>query len=56
MKITKFNDNWKEWVEKNAFALIWSIPETANTVTLSHDAMLEKKAHAGNHTGFHDGK
>ena len=59
MKFTKWNDNWKFWEEKDAFALLWRIPEEAADVNLPHDAMLERKAYeqspnAGN-TGFRDG-
>lgn len=55
----KFNDGWKFWIDRNAFALVWNIPEHAKEITLPHDAMIEKKAYAesankGN-TGFHDG-
>lgn len=55
----KFNDNWKYWIDKDSFALVWNIPESARDVTLPHDAMIEKPAHAeslnkGN-TGFRDG-
>ncbi len=55
----KFNDGWKYWIDKNAFALVWNIPENAKDITLPHDAMLEKDAYAksfnkGN-TGYRDG-
>ena len=55
----KWNDNWKFWVDKDSFALVWDIPEIARDITLPHDAMLEKPAHAdslnGGNTGFRDG-
>lgn len=55
----KFNDNWKFWVEKDTFALVWDIPEDAGTVTLPHDAMIETPAHADSlnrgNTGYRDG-
>lgn len=55
----KFNENWKYWEEADSFALIWSVPDHAKTVTLPHDAMIEKPAcekspNKGN-TGFRDG-
>lgn len=60
MNITKLNDNWKFWVEQDAFALVWNIPDFARTVTLPHDAMLEEKAYAespnGGNTGYRDGE
>ncbi len=60
MKYTKYNEDWKFWVDKNSFALVWNVPEQAKTVTLPHDAMLENEAHAdspnGGNTGFRDGE
>ena len=51
-----WNDGWLTWQEKDAFALVWSIPEDAKQVTLPHDAMLESTAHAdspnGGNTGY----
>lgn len=46
MKAQLFNKNWKFWVDKNAFALVWSVPDFAKDVTLPHDAMLEETPHA----------
>ena len=59
MKQIKWNDGWKFWSDKDAFALVWNIPENAREVTLPHDAMIEKPAYAespntGN-TGYRDG-
>ena len=55
----KWNDSWKFWVDKDSFALVWDIPEAARNITLPHDAMIEKPAHAdslnGGNTGFRDG-
>lgn len=55
----KWNDNWKFWVDKDSFALVWNIPPLAEDVTLPHDAMMENPAHAesenGSNTGFRDG-
>lgn len=55
----KFNDNWKFWVDKNAFALVWSVPDFAKDVTLPHDAMLENRPYADSpnqgKTAFRDG-
>lgn len=39
MRAEKWNTGWKFWEEKDAFALVWSVPENAETVTLPHDAM-----------------
>ena len=55
----KWNNDWKFWEDKDSFALVWNIPDIAENVTLPHDAMLKKPAHAeslnvGN-TGFRDG-
>lgn len=55
----KFNDSWKFWTDKDAFALVWNIPDHAREITLPHDAMMEQAAHEksankGN-TGFRDG-
>ena len=54
-----WNDGWLTWQEKDAFALVWSIPSDARQVTLPHDAMLEQPAHAGSpnggNTGYRDG-
>lgn len=55
----KFNNSWKYWIDKDAFALVWNIPEKAREITLPHDAMMESDANPesknkGN-TGFRDG-
>ena len=59
MKAQLFNHNWKFWVDKNAFALVWNIPDFARDVTLPHDAMLEEQPYAdspnGGKTAFRDG-
>lgn len=59
MKQLLFNENWKFWNDKNSFALVWNIPETAQEVTLPHDAMIHQEPHAdslnGGNTGFYDG-
>jgi beta-galactosidase len=59
MNCKKFNDSWKYWVDKDSFALVWSVPEEARIVTLPHDAMIEKPANSdslnGGNTGFRDG-
>lgn len=39
MRAKKWNTNWKFWEEEDAFALVWSVPENAETVILPHDAM-----------------
>ena len=55
----RWNEDWKFWVDKDSFALVWDIPEIARNITLPHDAMIEKPAHAdslnGGNTGFRDG-
>ena len=60
MKSQPFNQNWKFWVDENAFALVWNVPNHAKEVTLPHDAMLEEPPHAESSnqgkTGFRDGK
>lgn len=55
----KFNELWKYWIDRDAFALVWNIPDAAKEITLPHDAMIENKAYAesrnkGN-TGYRDG-
>ena len=59
MRQIKWNDNWKFWSDKDAFALVWNIPENARDVALPHDAMIEKPAYAespnGGNTGYRDG-
>ena len=59
MKQIKWNENWKFWPDKDAFALVWNIPENARDITLPHDAMIEKPAYAkspnGGNTGYRDG-
>lgn len=59
MRYIKWNEDWKFWVDKDAFALVWNIPKEAKTVTLPHDAMLEqdacKDSRNGGNTGFRDG-
>lgn len=59
MRVTKFNEDWKFWLEEKSFALVWDIPEKAKNITLPHDAMLESVPHAdspnGNNTGYRDG-
>lgn len=56
---TKFNAHWQFWVEKNAFALVWKVPEEAQVVTLPHDAMAQEVAKADSknkgNTGYRDG-
>ncbi len=46
MKYQLFDQNWKYWEDKNAFALVWSVPDHAKDVTLPHDAMLEAAPYA----------
>lgn len=55
-----FNNDWKFWVNKNTFELVWSIPEEAKAITLPHDAMIEtmakEESRNGGSTGFRDGE
>ena len=59
MKEALFNDNWLFWEDKDAFALIWDVPETAQSVRLPHDPMIHKKARpdspGGSDGGYRDG-
>lgn len=59
MREQKWNQNWKFWIDKDSFALVWNIPEIARDVTLPHDAMIEQPANPdspnGGNTGFRDG-
>ena len=54
-----YNQSWQFWVDKDAFALVWDIPEAARNVTLPHDAMIEGIAKADSRnqgsTGYRDG-
>ena len=59
MKQIKWNDGWKFWPDKDAFALVWDVPESARDITLPHDAMIESPAdpsspNKGN-TGYRNG-
>lgn len=60
MEAQLFNQNWKFWVDQNAFALVWSVPDFAKDITLPHDAMLEEPAYPESpnqgKTAFRDGK
>lgn len=59
MKLQNMNQDWKFWEEKDAFALVWDIPEGARDISLPHDAMMEKEADPqspnGGNTGFRNG-
>ena len=59
MRAVKWNSSWKFWEDKDAFSLVWSVPENAETVDLPHDAMLQKDAWEGSpnggNTGYRDG-
>ncbi|MCD8076157.1 MAG: DUF4982 domain-containing protein [Lachnospiraceae bacterium] len=59
MRAQKWNENWMFWEDKDSFALVWNVPETARRISLPHDAMLERRAYAGSpnmgNTGFRDG-
>lgn len=55
----KWNTGWKFWEETDSFALVWSVPENAQTVTLPHDAMQLRTPNPdspnGGDTAFRDG-
>lgn len=59
MQITKYNNDWLFWKDKDAFSLVWNIPKEARQITLPHDAMIEDKVNLGSpngtNTGFRDG-
>lgn len=59
MLTINFNEDWKFWLDKNSFALVWNLPDIARTITLPHDAMIETPAYAesknSGNTGFRDG-
>lgn len=59
MKQIKWNENWLFWEDKDAFALIWGVPENAQPVCLPHDPMISGRAHpespAGGDGGYRDG-
>ncbi|MCD7834891.1 MAG: DUF4982 domain-containing protein [Lachnospiraceae bacterium] len=59
MRAQKWNENWMFWEDKDSFALVWNVPETARKISLPHDAMQERRAYAGSpnmgNTGFRDG-
>lgn len=59
MKKQLWNSHWLFWNSKDAFALVWDIPENAREISLPHDAMLETESHVdsqnGGNTGFFDG-
>lgn len=59
MREQNWNKDWLFWEEKDAFALIWSIPEHAQKLSLPHDAMICAPANpnssAGGDGGFRDG-
>lgn len=54
-----FNKSWKFWIDQDAFALVWDIPEEAREITLPHDAMIEEdpqpESSNGGNTGYRDG-
>ena len=59
MKPINWNENWKFWADKDAFALVWNIPEQARDIKVPHDAMIENPARPdspnGGNTGYRDG-
>ena len=59
MNCERWNEGWKFWPDRNAFALVWDIPPAAREITLPHDAMIEETPYAGSpnggNTGYRDG-
>jgi beta-galactosidase len=59
MQTIKWNEGWKYWEDKNAFALVWNIPDHAQGIELPHDAMIKNppssKSLNGGNTGYRDG-
>ncbi len=59
MQEKRINEHWRFWRDKDAFALLWNVPENSREVTLPHDAMIEKDINPdsknGTNTGFRDG-
>jgi beta-galactosidase len=59
MQTIKWNEGWKYWQDKNAFALVWDIPDHAQAIELPHDAMIKNppnpKSLNGGNTGYRDG-
>ncbi len=59
MRYTKWNEGWKFWEEKNAFSLVWNIPDNARDIDLPHDAMIERSPEPhgvnGGDTAYRDG-
>jgi hypothetical protein len=59
MRCECWNEGWSFWPDKDAFALVWNVPDHARTVTLPHDAMIEAAARADSpnkgNTGYRDG-
>ena len=55
----KWNNDWKFWLDKDSFALVWDIPENAEKITIPHDAMIAKQVNPDSlnrgNTGFRDG-
>ena len=58
MKASRWNDQWKYWAERDAFALVWNVPECAQSIDLPHDAMIRNpvnpKSKNGKNAGFRD--
>ena len=59
MKERLFNDGWLFWEDKDAFALIWDVPDAAQSVRLPHDPMIHQLARpdspGGSDGGYRDG-
>ena len=55
----KWNNDWKFWLDKDSFALVWDIPDNAEKITIPHDAMIVKQVNPDSlnrgNTGFRDG-
>ena len=59
MQERRWNEDWLFWEDRNAFALIWDVPEYAQRLSLPHDAMIHSPARpdspAGGDGAFRDG-
>lgn len=51
MLAEKWNSGWKFWEDRDAFNLVWNIPEDAEEIDLPHDAILEKPAYVESPNG-----
>ena len=59
MRIENWNKGWKFWADRDAFSLLWNVPDNARELDLPHDAMIENEPYEGSpnngNTGYRDG-